>query len=305
MADSATARFLGRLQSLGSNLNTWGDDKLNQLFQLFDRGGKGYQALAMTGSATVSWTNYVATNDAQVAVLKLTGSLSSAASLTVPSVEWVWNTIWNATGQTITIKTSAGTGVAIPNGRKASVFCDATDCYFSVPNVMDIVTLTNATDIVDKTNLESAIAVASLPATAGTVLNSAADTTAGYVNQKITSSMSGAATVTISTLNSGANEQLNIDVGVTAFLTAGTAQTTSFTAAVNTIYVCNFTAAVTITLPASPSVGDLCAFILGGAQVVTLNPNSLKVNAATANLAIGSEQRTLFIGYTGTTDGWV
>src|SRR5688500_2712051 len=108
MTDSATARYGARQQSQGSNTNTWGDDKLNEVLRLFDRGSKGYQALAMTGSTTLTWTNYGATNDGQCAILKLTGSLSSGVNLVVPSVEWVWDLVWNATGQTVTIKTSAG-----------------------------------------------------------------------------------------------------------------------------------------------------------------------------------------------------
>lgn len=88
-------------------------------------------------------------------------------------------------------------------------------------------------------------------------------------------------------------------------LTAGADQTAGFTAASNTKYVCNFSAAATITLPAAPSVGDLIEFTIGGGQSVTLDPNSLKINASTSNLPIGNDRMTLLIGYTGTTDGWV
>lgn len=88
-------------------------------------------------------------------------------------------------------------------------------------------------------------------------------------------------------------------------LTAGAAQTGDFTAAINTKYVCNFTAAATITLPASASAGDIIVFAIGGGQNVTLNPNGLKLNALTTNLLIGTDMQTLMITYTGTTNGWV
>lgn len=208
MTDTATDRYKARQQSQGSNTNTWGDDKLNEVLRLLDRGSKGYQALAMTGDTTLTWTNYVATNDGQCSVLKLTGSLSSAASLTVPSTQWQWDVIWNTTGQTITVKASAGTGVAIPNGRKAAVFCDATDCYLSVPNILDSITLTNNRDSVDKLALETAIANASLPASAGTVLVSATDTTAGYIGAKIDPD----GDLTSSVASSGGNETLVLSV---------------------------------------------------------------------------------------------
>src|SRR5688572_5025973 len=98
MTDTATSRFGARQQSQGSNTNTWGDDKLNEVLRLFDRGSKGIQSLAMTGDTTLSWTSYVATNDGQCAILILTGSLSTAANLIVPSVEWHWDLIKNSTG---------------------------------------------------------------------------------------------------------------------------------------------------------------------------------------------------------------
>lgn len=126
MADSATSRFKARKQSLGSNVNTWGDDKLNDVLDLFDRGGKGYQAVALTGDVTWTWTNYATSNAGQVAIVKFTGSLSSAVTVTVPSTEWVW-LMWNAAGAAVTVKTSAGSGVTLQNGARVTLYCDGTD----------------------------------------------------------------------------------------------------------------------------------------------------------------------------------
>jgi len=228
MTDTATSRYGARQQSQGSNSNTWGDDKLNELFRLFDRGSKGYEAVAMTGNTTLSWTNYVATNSGQVSILKLTGSLSSAANLVVPSVEWVWPIIWNTTGQAITVKTSAGAGVAIPNGRKASVFCDSVDCYFASPNVIDSIILTNARDLVDKNNLDATVAAAAIPGATGTVKVDAG-ATAAYLIDAITAS--GAITLTDN------GDSLDISVG-DGGLTNGGLQSASFSAAAGASYAC-------------------------------------------------------------------
>jgi hypothetical protein len=194
MTDSATARYGARQQSQGSNTNTWGDDKLNEVLRLFDRGSKGYQALAMTGSTTLTWTNYGAANDGQCAILKLTGSLSSAANLVVPAVEWVWDLVWNTTGQTVTMKTSAGAGVAIPTGRKVKVFCDGADCYFGVPNYIgDDITESNARDLIDRAHLEAFVAAVAIPGAPGTVkVDALAD--AVYLTNALTGS--GAITLT-------------------------------------------------------------------------------------------------------------
>lgn len=217
MADNPTSRYLARKQSLGSNASTWGDTKLNDALDTFDRGSKGYEAVAMTGDTTLSWSNYTKTNSGQVSILKLTGSLSAAANLVVPSYEWNWDAIINATGQTVTVKTATGTGVAIPTGRQIPVYCDASDCYFGGQNYIGSdITLTNSRDLVDKGDLETALATIVVPAAAGTVLNSAADTTAGYLGQKLTTQISGVTTTQLSglltlqfsTINAGGNEQL-------------------------------------------------------------------------------------------------
>ena len=186
MTDTPSARYGAREQSIGSNTNTWGDTKLNQVIDLLDRGSKGYQAYTVTGDATLTWTNYVATNDGQVATLKLTGSPSAAFTLTFPSKEWDLN-VWNATSYAATAKCSGGTGITIPAGRKVRLFCDASDIGDSTPNYLPTsTTLTNAQDIPSYAQLQSAIATASFPATSGTILNSAADTTAGYHSAKHT-----------------------------------------------------------------------------------------------------------------------
>lgn len=179
MTDTATSRLGARQQSQGSNTNTWGDDKLNEVMRLIDRAMHGVESLAMTGDTTLSWANYVATNTGQIAFLTLTGSLSSAAALIVPSVQWAWKGIANATGQTITVRTSAGTGVTIPNGRQISIRCDGSDCYYAGGNYIGAdITETNSHDLVDYSAL-GAYVTAAINA-ASTNINGAFSTTYLY-----------------------------------------------------------------------------------------------------------------------------
>src|SRR4051812_41031228 len=114
MTDTPSSILLLRLQSVGSNTNLWGG-YLNTALATLERAAKGAQTLAVTGDATVSWSNYAATNDGAVAFLKLTGSLSSAAALTFPGYQH-YLSVWNATGNAVTIKCSGGTGVTLQNG---------------------------------------------------------------------------------------------------------------------------------------------------------------------------------------------
>lgn len=231
MADAATSRYKARKQGLGDNTNTWGDTKLNDDLDIIDRGSKGYEAIAMTGDTTLSWANYTTNNSGQVANIKLTGSLSSVANLTVPSVEWVWNSINNQTGQTITVKTSAGTGVSIPTGYQAAVYCDATDCYFATPtrfggNIYaggQVKNLTDASanqDAVSKLQMDNAIAAASISGTGNTLKVTSADTTSKYLNGALTTQVGGVTSLTVSVINPGANEQLLFETTTTTATTS-------------------------------------------------------------------------------------
>lgn len=210
MADTATSRYKARKQSSGSNTNTWGDTKLNDNFDLLDHGSKGVDSITMTGDYTLSWANYDTSSEANVgqcSVLLLTGSLSSAANLTVPAVEWHWDLIKNSTGQTVTVKTSAGTGVSIPTGRQVSVYCDASECYYAGPNIVGTdISEANSRDLADKSYVDTAVATLSGITTVGTVLISGSDTTSSYLNDAI--SVSGSLSKAIT--NAGANETLTI-----------------------------------------------------------------------------------------------
>ena len=300
MTDTATSRLGARQQSQGSNTNTWGDDKLNEALRLIDRAMHGVESLAMTGDTTLSWSNYVATNTGQVAFLTLTGSLSAAAALIVPSVQWCWRGISNTTGQTITVRTSAGTGVTIPNGRTISIKCDGSDCSYAGQNYLGAdVTETNARDLMDKSAVETAIASAALPATSGTVLVSSSDTTAGYVGAKVNVTGSGAASVTPSTTNPGANEVKTFAISVGSLgLTDGGVQLASFTAVAGNAYVCP--AGGTITLPSASGTRSKIAVAIGGAGATTL---SGKINGA-ATFAVDGNQTLLLTDYD-STQGWI
>lgn len=206
MVDAPTTRKRLRKQSLGTNTNTWGDTKLNEVLDAIDQGMDGYLAIALTGDLTLTTTNYTTADQAKRRIHKFTGTLAAAASVTYPSVEG-WYFQINASGATVTVKTAAGTGIAIPNGRAVLTYCDSVDFYSMVPNFLPTATvLANDQDLVSRLQMATAIATAGLPATAGTVLNSVADTTANYLSTKLTFSGSLVAT----TSNPGGNETRDV-----------------------------------------------------------------------------------------------
>lgn len=148
MADTPSSILLLRLQSTGSNTNLWGG-YLNTALQTIERAGRGYEAYTVTGSATISWTNYSAANSFAAMFTKTAGAPTAAYTITLPSYQ-TFQGVWNNSGHAGTFKNSGGTGVTVPTNRKALLFGDATDIYEASPNWLNnpVTTFANAGDIV-------------------------------------------------------------------------------------------------------------------------------------------------------------
>ncbi len=202
MVDTPTVRNRLRKQELGTNTNTWGDDKLNEVIDAIDQALDGVESIALTGDKTLTTTNYTTSDESLNRVLKFTGTLAAAATVTLPSVEH-WYIVINSAGAQVTVKTAAGSGVAVPNGRIALVYCDASDVIncapTQIPGAMTVsggmtvagaLTLAGAltvagkisgvtagtanTDAVNLTQVNSLIAAAAIPGATGTVKMDAA-----------------------------------------------------------------------------------------------------------------------------------
>lgn len=311
MADSATTRYGARKQSLGSNTNTWGDTKLNVDLDIFDRGSKGYQSLTVTGDATLTWTIYTSTNDGQVATLRLGGTPSAAFTLTFPSTEWELDLI-NASGQTGTMKCSGGTGIAIPTGRTSRLYCDGTDIYSKTPNYLPTATtLTNDQDLVSKAQLGTAIAAAS-GLTAPFILETAADTTAGYhgakhtvqVGSVATTQLSGLLSVQYSTQNPAGAEKhlLTYSAGYVGGFLDGGLKTAAFTPVVGSGYDVDCSSAgftVQLSSMTTPQLGqEIKLNKFGNNSMLLLGT----INGAT-NLAVSVPTNYVY-RYCGSSWGW-
>ena len=87
-------------------------------------------------------------------------------------------------------------------------------------------------------------------------------------------------------------------------------QTTGFTASAGRGYPCNTTsAAFTVTLPATPSVGDTIILLdYAGTFVtnnITLGANSNKINGVVANKVLTTNREAVTLTYVDATQGWV
>lgn len=129
MADTYTDELRIRLQEDGANSTTWGS-LTNTNLQLIEDAVSGMVEIATTGGTTTLTTVSGGTDQARMAILKVTGVLVSNATIEVPAKTKKY-LVWNATSgaYTVTVKTNAGTGILVTQGLVQELFCDATNVY--------------------------------------------------------------------------------------------------------------------------------------------------------------------------------
>ncbi len=160
------------LMSTGENSGTWGNITNTNLGTALEQAVVGYGAVSYASDAnlTISITNSNAAQAARALVLNVTSALSLTATreLVVPTIEKQYIVQNNTTGsQSITVKTSAGTGITVPNGRKAHLYVDGTN----VIQMFDFVDINGGT--IDGTPIGGSSAAAG----AFTTLNASGATT--------------------------------------------------------------------------------------------------------------------------------
>ena len=137
----------------------WGDVINGELTDMIEQ--------AVVGLATVNtWSTNSHTlttadgssSEARCAILKLTDTgtqLTGAGTVIVPAVTKLYQVI-NTAGQTITVKTSGGSGIAVKTGKQVNVVCDGTN-------------------VVEQTNYSNSLVVAQIQLDAGATVTEIAD----------------------------------------------------------------------------------------------------------------------------------
>jgi hypothetical protein len=128
MASTYSTTLRIELIGNGDQSGTWGDTTNTNLGDLIEA--------AITNAVNITFANAQYTlsannglpDEARNAVLNLIGTNSGPQNLIAPAVEKTY-IVKNATGATVTIKTSGGTGVAVTTGSTRIVWCDGTDFY--------------------------------------------------------------------------------------------------------------------------------------------------------------------------------
>jgi len=127
MPSSYSSRLRLEKQATGENTDNWGV-LLNTLIDLIDSSIAGMATVAVTGGAYSLTANNSTADESRMAILKFTGVLASNSVITVPTQSKLYK-VWNATSgaYTLTLKTAAGAGVAVAQGKKGMLLCDGTD----------------------------------------------------------------------------------------------------------------------------------------------------------------------------------
>jgi hypothetical protein len=177
MASTYSTNLKIELMATGENSGTWGNVTNTNMGTALEQAiiGLGNPDFIADADLTITISNTNSSQAARCLVLNVTsvfGSLSATRELIVPTSQKQYIVQNNtAGGQSITVKTSAGTGITVPNGRKAHLYVDGTN----VIQMFDFVDINGGA--IDGTAIGGAAAAAaaftSLTASGATTLNGA------------------------------------------------------------------------------------------------------------------------------------
>jgi hypothetical protein len=132
MASTYTTRNRLERQGTGENQDTWGTRLNERTFDMLDESIDGYLSKSVAGAADVTLTEFEGlTDESRQRMLNFTGVLTGNINVIVPTAEHWWFMRNSTTGSfTLTVKTTAGTGVVIDQGASVILYCDGTNVEY-------------------------------------------------------------------------------------------------------------------------------------------------------------------------------
>lgn len=132
MASTYSTNLKIELIGTGEQVGTWGTTTNSNFSNVFEQAivGRGTANFPADANLTLTFTDSVASQTARNLYINATSSVSLTATrdLIVPTINKTYIVENNTTGsQSIRVKTSAGTGITIPNGVKAFLYVNGTD----------------------------------------------------------------------------------------------------------------------------------------------------------------------------------
>ena len=269
------------LQAAGENLNTWGAPRLNTALSMIEAGGHGLTEHTLTANKSLTYTNYTLTDGTDY-VQKIVSASDGSYELELGGFERSY-VIWNDSGFSQTITCSGGgTSVSVADGEIVFVYCDATNVVReNKNNIAGNLTVTGSA-----TFGGAGTFVGGIDAGTGKVTNVVdptanqdaatkkyVDDTAFNANSGILPGQTGNQFATLTTDGTTASWEQDIVPEVVSAAETMVARRLPYLADLSG-------GAFTLTLPASPSEGDVV-------QVIT------DANASSNNLTIGRNGETI------------
>lgn len=142
-----------KIELLGTGDTNWGNLTNNNFKWALEESITGYTTATFPSDASYNWgalyTNSNSSQEQRNLVIRVTGTLSATREFIVPTIEKQYIIYNNTTGsQAITVKTSGGSGVTVPNGVRMHVYADGTNVVqmdnYDVSRTIGTLSLTNA-----------------------------------------------------------------------------------------------------------------------------------------------------------------
>ena len=152
MPSTYTPRLRLTLPATGELINTWGGTVNTGITELVDVAIAGSATLSTWGGAGVAYTlsnNNGVADEARSMFLLATGSPGENKNIICPAVTKLY-VVRNSVsgGYSVTLKTAAGTGITVPNGKTLVLWCDGT-------NVVEAINYLGSLSLVSPLGVES------------------------------------------------------------------------------------------------------------------------------------------------------
>jgi len=176
------------LIATGEQTGTWGTTTNTNLGTALEEAITGSADVTFSsGPVTLTLTNSNATQAARNLRLNLIGTSGGAQNLVVPSIEKLY-LIKNGVADTITVKTSAGTGIAVPAGKSMFVYndgvnvVDATTHLSSLTLNTDLAVADGGTGASDAGTARTNLGLGTMAVQNGTSISVSGGTVTGLTN---------------------------------------------------------------------------------------------------------------------------
>ena len=302
MASSYSTDLKLELMVTGEQAGLWGDIT-NTNLNILQQSIAGYESVTLnaTTGATLAFTNGALSNGKN-AVLNLTGTLTSSVNVIIPdSIEKVY-TVKNSTSGAfaVTFKTTSGTGATFAAADKGIKIL-----YSDGTNIVDV-NANLAASSFEQINLPTQNELRFEDSTGGQYVALKAGTTVatnvtftlptadGTADQVLTTNGSGA--LAFATVSGGAAWQAVVTSSLTVVSKNG-------------YFVDTSSAAITATLPSSPTLGDFISFIdyngTFDTNNLTIARNGKPIQGSATDLTVATERAGFTLVYVDATQGWL